>query len=211
MSAITSTKPRRRPAPVDFLPRAGRYGPRQHRACQHGTSQRCFPAALAHPCRALPVPLDRRHRRHDRQRPRCRASCRELGAAPSQLQWISDAYTLVFAELPAPPPGPSATGSAGAAPCCRPRRVRGRFARRRASSVSAGALIVPARSRDSAARSSCPRRCRSSPTCSPTPSGAARSASGRACRGSAWRSGRSSGDISSSTSGGARCSSSTCR
>ena len=42
---------------------------------------------------------------------------RELNASPSQLQWISDAYTLVLRELPSYRRAASATGSGGAARC----------------------------------------------------------------------------------------------
>ena len=135
-----------------------------------------------------------------------------LGAADSDLQWIVDSYVLVFAGL---------LLTAGA--------LGDRFGRYRALAgglavFGAGSLLAAnagsrrASSSPSAAswasgrRSSCRPPCPSSPTCSATPaSGAGPSACGPASRRSAWRSARSRAASCSSTSGGARCCSSTCR
>ena len=136
---------------------------------------------------------------------------RDLGASASQLQWIVDSYMLVFAGL---------LLTAGA--------LGDRFGRRRAltfglvvfgagSALSAIAttpemlIATRARSWASAARSSCRRPSRSSPTSSRPPSAPRRSASGPRSPASASRSARSPAAGSSSTPTGAGSSSSTCR
>ena len=133
--------------------------------------RRSPPTPVAHPAGALHQP-DRDHpRQHDPERrpPHAGApdGARRPGATASQLQWIVDAYTLVFAGLLL------TAGSLG-----------DRFGRYRCLAIglavfgvgsalsafapSAGFLILTGRSWASAARSSCRRRCRSSRTCSPT-------------------------------------------
>src|ERR1044072_4961983 len=109
---------------------------------------------------------------------------RQLDASSSQLQWIVDAYMLVFAGL---------LLSAGA--------LGDRFGRRRALtfglavfglgsafSAMAGAAGRRDRGRAPAARSSRRRRCRSSPRRPPLTSARRRSARGPRCPASASRS-----------------------
>ena len=115
---------------------------------------------------------------------------RDLGATGSDLQWIVDAYIIVFACL---------LLTAGA--------LGDKFGRKGALTVglvlfggfsglasfakSPEMLILAgAASWASAPRSSSRRRCRSSPTPSPVTSGPGRSACGPASRASAWRSAR---------------------
>ena len=130
---------------------------------------------------------------------------RDLGASGSELQWMVDAYTIVFACLLL------TAGSLG-----------DRYGRRRALmfglawfgafsataslATSPAQLIVrPRRSWASAGRSSTRPRCRSSPTPSTIPaSGPRPSGSGRACPASASPSGRWPAACSSSISAGDR-------
>ena len=86
---------------------------------------------------------------------------RQLGASVSQLQWVVDAYTLVFAGPPAsgrdarrplrPPPGldPRAGG------------VRCRVGHGRRSRPASDSWSAPERSWEAPPRSSCPPPCRS--------------------------------------------------
>ena len=91
---------------------------------------------------------------------------RDLDATNSQLQWMVDAYTLVFAGLLLTGGQPRRPLRAARRAAVRPRGVRARLARVGVRRHRPSSSSRRARSWASAARSSCRRRCRSSPTCS---------------------------------------------
>jgi len=106
-----------------------------------------------------------------------------LGASASELQWIVDAYTIVFAGLLL------TSGSLGdrfgryRALTFRPDRLRARLRAVGVRPVGDRAHRLPARSWASGRQRSCRRRSRSSPTCSTTRASVPRrSACGRVCR-----------------------------
>ena len=122
---------------------------------------------LADPRRALHQPDDRHHRQHRAQRGPPHAGPSTSTPSTTDLQWMVDAYALVFAGM---------LFTAGT--------LGDRFGRKGA--LQAGLVALPGRHRHgrhrrlvgrrssppgpswaSAPRSSCPRRCRSSPTSSP--------------------------------------------
>ncbi len=114
---------------------------------------------------------------------------RNLKATNSQIQWIVDSYTLVFAGLLLTS-GHWATASDARRPSSAAWPSSGRAASWPPSTAPLRSSSPPEPSWESVAPSSCRPRCRSWPTCSATPGNGPRpSASGRPCRASAWSSG----------------------